>query len=79
MARMFAARQLTAVMLGRMEGLVGNVDLDMFELSAKVLTFVMSGMFSNFVGVWGFLWLPNFFLHFLDFCLHFCNSAFCFS
>ena len=35
MARMFAARQLTAVMLGRMEGLVGNVDLDMFELSGE--------------------------------------------
>ena len=32
---MFAARQLTAVMLGRMEGLVGNVDLDMFELSGE--------------------------------------------
>ena len=35
MARMFAARQLTAVMLSRMEGLVGNVDLDIFELSGE--------------------------------------------
>ena len=35
MARMFVARQLTAVMLGRMEGLVGNVDLDIFELSGE--------------------------------------------
>ena len=33
MARMFAARQLTAVMLSRMQGLVGNVDLDIFGLS----------------------------------------------
>ena len=32
---MFAARQLTAVMLSRMEGLVGNVDLDVFELSGE--------------------------------------------
>ena len=35
MARMFAARQLTAVMLSRMEGLVGIVDLDIFELSGE--------------------------------------------
>ena len=46
---------------------------------AKVLTFVMSGMSSNCVGVWGLLRLPNFFLHFLDFCFHFCNSTFCYS
>ena len=37
MARMFAARQLTAVMLSRMEGLVGNVDLDIFELPGEGL------------------------------------------
>jgi len=37
MARMFAARQLTAVMLSRMEGLVGNDDLDIYELSGEGL------------------------------------------
>ena len=37
MDRMFAARQLTAVMLSRMEGLVGNVDLDIFELPGEGL------------------------------------------
>ena len=37
MARMFAARQLTAVMLSRMEGLVGSVDLDIYELSVEGL------------------------------------------
>ena len=37
MARMFTARQLTAVMLSRMEGLVGNVDLDIYELSGEGL------------------------------------------
>ena len=37
MARMFAARQLTTVMLSRMEGLVGNVDLDIYELSGEGL------------------------------------------
>ena len=34
---MFAARQLTAVMLSRMEGLVGSVDLDIYELSGEGL------------------------------------------
>ena len=37
MARMFAARQLTAVMLSRMEGLVGSVDLGIYELSGEGL------------------------------------------
>ena len=37
MARMFAARQLTAVMLSRMEGLVGSVDLDVYELAGEGL------------------------------------------
>jgi len=37
MARMFAARRLTAVMLSRMEGLVGSVDLDICGLSGEGL------------------------------------------
>ena len=37
MARMFTTRQLTAVMLGRMEGLVGSVDLDICGLSGEGL------------------------------------------
>ena len=37
MARMCAARRLTAAMLGQMEGLVGSVDLDGYDLSGEGL------------------------------------------
>ena len=37
MARMCAARRLTAAMLGQMEGFVGSVDLDGYDLSGEGL------------------------------------------
>ena len=45
MARMFAARQLTAVMLGRMEGLVGSVDLGVYGLFGEGHDLRGPGMF----------------------------------